>query len=130
MATTTTPHLTPGQRALLEAALVQRQHAIDRQLALHHQGLSRTEHAASLLDQDAHDAAQHEGAREVEQQWSDRQMQALGEVSDALRRVHDEAYGQCLDCGGDIPFDRLKVEPWARRCVACASLLEHPNHRR
>lgn len=130
MAATTVPHLTPGQRALLEATLVQQQHALDRQLALHHGGLSHTEHAASLLAQDGHDAAQHEGAREVDQQWTDRQLQALGEVSEALRHVHDEAYGQCLDCGCDIPFDRLKLEPWARRCVPCTSQREQHNRRR
>ena len=27
--------------------------------------------------------------------------------------------GVCTDCAEDIPFDRLKVEPWALRCVAC-----------
>ncbi len=129
MAATTVPHLIPSQRALLEATLVQ-EHALNRQLALHYGGLSHTEHAASLLAQDAHDAAQHEGAREANQQWSDHPLRALDEGREALRHVHDQVYGQCLDCGCDIPFDRLKFEPWARRCVPCTSHLEQRNRRR
>jgi len=30
-----------------------------------------------------------------------------------------DQYGVCADCAADIPFDRLKAEPWALRCVAC-----------
>lgn len=112
-------HLTTGQRALLEAALVQRQHQLDRQLAEHHQGQSRAEHARDVLQQDGDDAPQREGERELDMALSDRGLQELGEVSAALARVHGADYGLCGDCGAEIPFDRLKVEPWALRCVAC-----------
>lgn len=112
-------HLTAGQRALLEAALVQRQHQLDRQLAEHHQGLSRAEHAREVLQQDGDDAPQREGERTLDMALSDRGLQELGAVSDALARVHGADYGLCGDCGAEIPFDRLKVEPWALRCVPC-----------
>ena len=45
-------------------------------------------------------------------------------LSLALRRVQGEDYGLCADCGGTIAFDRLRLEPWALRCVACESALE------
>ena len=48
-------------------------------------------------------------------------------VSAALARLRDTEtghYGVCTDCEADIPFDRLKVEPWALRCVACESARE------
>ncbi len=38
--------------------------------------------------------------------------------------------GRCVDCGVDIPFDRLKAEPWALRCVDCASARERAAARR
>ena len=38
-----------------------------------------------------------------------------------LQHVHDDDYGLCTDCGVGIPFDRLKIEPQALRCVACES---------
>ncbi len=114
-----TTHLTAGQRALLEAALVQRQHQLDRRLAEHNEGLSRVEHARDVLQQDVREAAQREEEREVDMALSDMEQRELGEVSAALRRLQTEAFGRCTDCDAEIPFDRLKVEPWALRCVAC-----------
>lgn len=114
-----TTHLTAGQRALLEAALVQRQHQLDRRLAEHNEGLSRVEHAREVLQQDVREAAQREEERELDMALSDMEQRELGEVSNALRRLHIDAFGRCTDCDAEIPFDRLKVEPWALRCVAC-----------
>lgn len=116
--------LTAGQKALLEAALVQRQHQLDRRLADHTQGLSRAEHAREVLLQDGDDAPQRENDRELDLARTDLETQELGAVSEALRRLRAGDYGVCADCGCDIPFDRLKVEPWALRCVACASARE------
>lgn len=117
-------HLTHGQRALLEAELVRRQHQLDARLAAHHQGLSRAEHAHVVLEQDGDDAPQREGEREVDMAISDRTLQELGEVSAALRRVPTDDYGVCADCDLEIPFDRLKAEPWATRCVGCEAARE------
>jgi DnaK suppressor protein len=119
-------HLTPGQRALLEAALVLRQHELDRQLGLRQGGLGRAEHAREVLLQDGDDAPQRDSEREVDQALSDQGLRELGAVSDALRRLHTPAYGQCADCGTSIPFRRLEVEPWALRCVPCESRREAP----
>lgn len=117
-------HLTAGQRALLEAALVQRQHQLDRRLSEHHQGLSRAEHAREVLLQDGDDAPQRESEREMDLAMTDMETQELGAVSQALKRLPGPEYGICADCSSEIPFDRLKVEPWALRCVACESKRE------
>ena len=118
-----TPTLTSGQRALLQAALTQRQHQLDRQLAEHQQGLSRAEHAREVLQQDE-DAPQRGAEREMDMALSDREMRELGEISQALRRLTGDDFGRCADCGAGIPFDRLKAEPWAQRCVACEGTRE------
>lgn len=117
-------HLTPGQKALLEAALVQRQHQLDRRLAEHTQGLSRAEHAHEVLLQNDDDVPQRENTRAMDLARTDIETQELGAVSAALRRLQGDDYGVCADCGTDIPFDRLKIEPWALRCVACESQRE------
>ncbi|WP_240920813.1 TraR/DksA C4-type zinc finger protein [Rubrivivax sp. JA1026] len=116
--------LTAGQRAWLEAALVQRQHQLDRRLEDHHQGLSRAEHAHELREQDHDDQPQREDERDVDMALSDLELRELGEVSAALRRLQAGAYGRCADCDEAIPFDRLKAEPWALRCVGCESRRE------
>ncbi len=120
-------HLTSGQKALLEAGLTQRQHQLDRRLAEHTEGQTRAEHAREVLLQDGDDAPQREAERELDQALGDRDTVALGEVSAALARLRDtEAgrYGLCTDCDAEIPFDRLKVEPWALRCVPCQTAQE------
>ena len=37
----------------------------------------------------------------------------------ALERVSEGSYGKCVDCGAEIPFERLRAQPGAERCVAC-----------
>ena len=119
-------HLTAGQRAQLESALRLRQGELDRRLASHNEGKTRAEHARDVLLQDGDDAPQREADRELDMALSDREIQDIGEVSRALQRLRSGDYGRCGDCGTDIPFDRLKVEPQAQRCVACETRHERP----
>ena len=123
-------HLTAGQRALLQTDLAQRLKQLDGRLAAHHGGLSRAEHAREVLEQDGDDAPQREGERELDQALSDLETQELGAVSLALARIESGHYGRCADCDADIPFDRLKAEPWALRCVACETRHETAPHHR
>lgn len=118
------PTLTSGQRALLEAALLQRQHQLDRRLSEHHEGLSRAEHAREVLLQDSDDITLRDSERKMDMTISDRDLQELGAVSRALKRLQEGEFGDCEDCGMEIPFDRLKIEPWAVRCVDCESARE------
>jgi len=117
-------HLTPVQRALLEAGLLARIRELDQRLAEHHEGSSRAEHAHELLEQDADDASQHAMDREVDLGQSDREMRELDALGRALRRVRETGYGLCVACAAEIPFERLKAEPQAERCVACEAALE------
>jgi len=117
-------HLTTGQKALIEAELLARQRQLDQRVAEHRGGQSRIEHAREVLQQDSDDAPQREGERELDLALTDLELQELGAVSDALRRIGQPDFGICIDCAAEIPFDRLKAEPWARRCVACESARE------
>ncbi|MCT8268178.1 MULTISPECIES: TraR/DksA family transcriptional regulator [Afifella] len=42
----------------------------------------------------------------------------------ALRRLSDGEYGYCASCEEPIAFGRLKADPMARLCLACARLGE------
>jgi DnaK suppressor protein len=117
-------HLTAGQRALLEAELRQRQSQLGSRLSEHHGGLSRAEHARELLEQNGDDVPQREGERELDMALSDLETQELVAVGQALTRLRDGEYGVCADCDAGIPFDRLKAEPWALRCVVCEGARE------
>ena len=122
-------HLTTGQRALLKAELELRQRQLDRQLDTHQDGQTRADHAREVLERDYDDAPQRAMDREVDMALSDIDLQALGEISRALKRIDGDDFGLCGDCGTEIPFDRLKVEPYALRCVRCESRHEQEGRR-
>jgi RNA polymerase-binding transcription factor len=48
----------------------------------------------------------------------------LQEVQDALRRIENGTYGQCLIDGGPIDPKRLDAVPWAPYCIRHQKLLE------
>jgi RNA polymerase-binding transcription factor len=41
------------------------------------------------------------------------------EVLAGLARIDENRYGQCVDCGHEIPEGRLEARPEAARCVGC-----------
>jgi RNA polymerase-binding protein DksA len=54
----------------------------------------------------------------------ERDQEELREIAEARDRIGDGTYGQCVDCGKDIPLPRLKAQPIAKRCVGCQEKYE------
>ena len=48
----------------------------------------------------------------------------LNKIDAALRRLDEDAYGRCFECGGDIAEQRLRALPFAVRCRDCEQLHE------
>lgn len=40
---------------------------------------------------------------------------------EVLRQLEEGVYGLCVECGGEIPFDRLLVFPETATCVDCSA---------
>src|SRR5262249_23165864 len=53
-----------------------------------------------------------------------RDQEELRAIQDARERIGEGTYGDCIDCGNAIPFERLKAQPSASRCVTCHSRYE------
>jgi DnaK suppressor protein len=49
----------------------------------------------------------------------DRHINQLRTINAALSQISEGNYGTCVDCEGDIRYERLKVEPTAKRCHEC-----------
>ena len=45
----------------------------------------------------------------------------LDQVEAAIHRIEDGGYGQCEECGMDIPKSRLDAIPYAVECVQCVA---------
>lgn len=48
----------------------------------------------------------------------------LQQVRAALRRMEEDDYGFCDECGDDIPYPRLSVKPEVSLCLSCQSARE------
>ena len=53
----------------------------------------------------------------------------LREVEAAFARIAEGTYGECVECGVDIPYARLHASPSAPRCIACQERLEASQRR-
>ncbi len=45
----------------------------------------------------------------------------INKINNALIRMDEERYGECVDCGVSIPAERLEVRPFSSRCIGCAT---------
>lgn len=46
------------------------------------------------------------------------------DIADAFRKLQNNTYGLCEDCGNEISIKRLEVNPLARYCVECKTRRE------
>jgi DnaK suppressor protein len=53
----------------------------------------------------------------------------LMQVTEALERLEQGAYGECLSCGEEIQQKRLEAVPWARHCIPCQEKQEQQQER-
>jgi len=70
---------------------------------------------------DEMDAARASTAVDTHANLIDRAEHRLRLIDEALARVADGSYGICAECGDEIGLERLKVLPFAVRCVDCES---------
>jgi DnaK suppressor protein len=71
----------------------------------------------SSLDQHPADVATETFEREKDLSIAEHIESGLTDIDDALRRLDEGTYGRCVDCGREIPDERLEAMPTASRCV-------------
>jgi DnaK suppressor protein len=87
------------------------------------------EHAVRLRDEydslDPHDdRAISDWVRDTGMAKSARESAELQAVDAALKRIADDTFGECVDCGEPIARARLDANPAAARCIACQQRAE------
>ena len=103
-------NIKPWQRDQLRRALEQRREALVAELEL--------ESPLQRPQVDAGEVADEK--RDVEE---------LRDIEAARQRLAAGTYGACTDCGADIGFQRLHVEPQAARCIECQRRFEKAQRR-
>jgi RNA polymerase-binding transcription factor len=61
---------------------------------------------------------------ELDQAEVSRDVGELRRLDEARRRFDEGSYGNCVDCGTDIDYRRLRVQPAAIRCIHCQERFE------
>lgn len=101
-------------RAKLEAKKLELEARLDRITANLRRGYDADskERAKELEDSEVVDALGNEAREEV------------AKISAALRRIDGGDFGICVQCGENIPRQRLEAYPYADECIDCARIDE------
>lgn len=70
------------------------------------------------------DAIAEDRNREYEYLLTTMDTKKLKQIDDALTKIENKTYGMCEECGEEIPVARLKILPFAKLCIDCASNVE------
>lgn len=74
--------------------------------------------------QDPADMAANAYNKELMVSMSENDRKLLQLISEALERIEDGEYGECVRCSEPILERRLEAIPWARYCLRCQDLFE------
>ncbi len=74
--------------------------------------------------QDVADLATSYQAKEFLFSTSTQERRNLQMVEEALHRINEGVYGECVSCGREINAKRLEAVPWARYCIECQEKIE------
>ena len=86
--------------------------------------VSRADMAAEHDVRDLESHAKAISERDDEFAMNEHETAELGALAEALERLEAGQYGQCKDCGVDIPEARLAAYPTALRCINCQTAFE------
>lgn len=115
----------------VEARLAERAEELERNRgAVRSEGEGMIENELAHVDNHPADEGTETYEQEMEvsaQVYLDEEEQRIAE---ARRALADGTYGTCVDCGTEIPAERLEAVPEAVRCVDCQRLFEGERRQR
>ncbi|HSE98335.1 MAG TPA: TraR/DksA family transcriptional regulator [Blastocatellia bacterium] len=76
------------------------------------------------VSQDPADKASNSYTKELLFSQSTTERNTLRMIEEALERIADGSYGECLNCGEEISPKRLDAIPWTPHCIKCQELQE------
>jgi RNA polymerase-binding transcription factor DksA len=123
-------HLTTEDMRAVREALTARHDALVKQLRHDQDESGRTQYAEVLgrASGDSSDEALAVTLGDLSAARLDHEVRQLRELELAMRRMHDDDFGECVECGAAIPVARLIANPAAMRCVACQENHEKTHH--
>jgi DnaK suppressor protein len=124
----TMPELTKAQLQTLRERLTRREAVLQAEVREARAERAERPSAQGPNVEDAVEGGEERFRHGIEHAELQRDQEELRAIDDARERMDAGRYGACVDCGRDIPFARLEVQPFAQRCVDCQQKWEraHP----
>lgn len=117
--------MSTASHAAFKKQLLEQRAAVMAQLsALRGGDIGRVQASAEHFTETQDSRAQVNTERELEFALDEHESAELAAINAALSRIEAGSYGQCTDCGVQIPQARLHAAPEAPRCIACQTQLE------
>lgn len=117
--------MTPEQANPYRQQLLAMRSSLLEQISAQRGGeLDRAQAAADHFERRQDSSAQVATERELEFAIGEREIGELAMIDAALARIEAGTYGECTDCGIDIPAPRLQASPEAPRCIHCQEKAE------
>jgi DnaK suppressor protein len=76
------------------------------------------------VSQDPADKASNSYTKELLFSQSTNERNTLKLIEDALDRLAEGTFGECINCGEEITPKRLDAIPWTPHCIRCQELQE------
>ena len=90
--------------------------------------VSRTQQDGRSADEDTAQDIADKAASSYNKEFlfhqSNNDRQLLQMVENALARIREGSFGECISCGREINPKRLEAVPWTRHCIECQEKLE------
>ena len=90
--------------------------------------VSRTQQDGRNADEDTAQDIADKAASSYNKEFlfhqSNADRQLLQMVENALARIREGNFGECISCGREINPKRLEAVPWTRHCIECQEKLE------
>lgn len=113
----------PRSRQEALALLEDMRNRITHRLKMHKRGLKADPEIAEFEEVAALEL-QRTNSSTLGSQASD----TLAQITEAIARIMDGSYGECIDCMEHIGSARLAAVPHAARCLGCQEVVEMDTH--
>lgn len=91
-------------------------------------GIARTEQEGREADEDPTvdlaDKAANSYTKEFLFGQTHNERSLLQLVDDALNRIRENSFGECISCHQELQQKRLEAVPWTRYCLSCQEKME------
>jgi DnaK suppressor protein len=105
------------RRKVLEEILLNKRREVVQQIENLMEGQENTPVGNVILDTGDQSVKNHE--TDVDLTLLEMNNRLFKEIEEAIRKLKENRYGICEECGAEISAGRLKAVPFAKYCVAC-----------